>query len=114
MHAGAETWLFAGDSGGTAAYTLTNGQLQQTWKNTNPGTSPVVAGGLLYVYDPAGSLRVYESKTGKLITTLEAGRGHWNSPIVVDGRIILPEGSTGRGGGATTSVIDIWRIAPRS
>jgi hypothetical protein len=87
--------------------------LQQAWRNTNGGTSPVAAGGLLYVYDPAGGLRVYEPETGRQIANLECGRGHWNSPIVIDGRIALPEGGASRGAPAagTQGVINIWRVA---
>jgi outer membrane protein assembly factor BamB len=114
MKAAGSTWLFAADGGGSAAWTFANGQLQPAWKNTNPGTSPAVAGGLLFIYDPAGSLRVYDPQTGRVLATLECGRGHWNSPIVVDGRIILPEGSAnpGRGGAptATSAVVNIWRV----
>ena len=51
---GAETWMFAADNGGTAAWTFESGKLVAMWKNGNGGTSPVVAGGLLYVYEPAG------------------------------------------------------------
>jgi hypothetical protein len=107
-HAGATTWLFAADNGGTAAWTLSSGRLQQSWKNGNGGTSPVIAGGLLYVYDPGGGLRVYVPQTGKEITTLESGSGHWNSPIVVDGRIALPEGNANRRSDRGT--LDIWRL----
>ena len=82
--------------------------MQQLWKNDNAGTSPVVAGGLLYVYDPGGSLRVYDPTTGHVVATFDAGGGHWNSPIVVDGRIALPEGSANAH--ATHGVIDIWRL----
>ena len=38
--------------------------------------------------------------------TLSAGSGHWNSPIVADGRIALPEGDANDH--ATTGVLDIW------
>jgi outer membrane protein assembly factor BamB len=113
LHAGSKTWMFAADGGGTAAWTLEDGRLQQAWRNTNGGTSPVAAGGLLYVYDPAGGLRVYEPETGRQIANLECGRGHWNSPIVIDGRIALPEGGASRGAPAagTQGVINIWRVA---
>jgi outer membrane protein assembly factor BamB len=107
LHTGSATWLFAADNGGTAAWTLSGGRLRQTWRNGNAGTSPVVAGGLLYVYGPAGGLRVYEPETGRQVTTLECGDGHWNSPIVADGRIALPEGSANRH--RTSGVLDIWR-----
>ena len=42
------------DENATAAYVLRGGRLYQAWQNANPGTSPVMAGGLLYVYDPSG------------------------------------------------------------
>jgi outer membrane protein assembly factor BamB len=106
-HPGSTTWLFAADNGGTAAWTLSRGRLQQVWRNGNGGTSPVIAGGLLYVYDPGGGLRVYVPTTGKEVATLECGRGHWNSPIVVDGRIALPEGNANQH--RSSGVLDIWR-----
>ncbi len=78
------------------------------WQNGTAGTSPVVAGGLLYVYNPNGGLVVYEPSTGKQIASLDAGGGHWNSPIVVDGRIALPEGSANDH--STSGTLDIWRV----
>jgi hypothetical protein len=107
-HAGGGTWVFAADNGGTAAWTLTGGRLEEKWKNGNGGTSPVLAAGLLYVYDPDGGLRVYAPATGRLITKLDAGSGHWNSPIVVDGMIVLPEGNSNQH--RTSGVLDIWRV----
>ncbi|HEY8853166.1 MAG TPA: PQQ-binding-like beta-propeller repeat protein [Gemmatimonadaceae bacterium] len=107
-HAGGKTWLFAADNGGTAAWNLTGGRLQQVWHNGNGGTSPVIAGGLLYVYDPGGSLRVYEPATGHQLAELNSGRGHWNSPIVVDGRTALPEGDANQH--RTTGILNIWRL----
>jgi hypothetical protein len=105
---GGQTWLFATDSGGAAAWTLKDGKLVAAWKNGNGGNSPVVAGGLLYIYDPDGGLRVYEPATGKQIADLECGRGHWNSPIVVDGKIALPEGNANRH--STSGILDIWSL----
>jgi hypothetical protein len=82
--------------------------LQQVWKNANGGTSPVIAGGLLYVYSPDGGLRVYQPETGRQIALLDCGNGHWNSPIVVDGRIALPEGNANQH--LTWGVLNIWRL----
>ncbi len=113
LHTSGKTWMFIADGAGTAAWTLTNGRLIDAWKNGNAGTSPVVAGGLLYVYDPAGQLRVYEPETGRQVASLECGAGHWNSPIVADGRIVLPEGPPGRRGPMTPGVIDVWRLPKR-
>jgi outer membrane protein assembly factor BamB len=103
------TWMFAADGGGTAAWTLEGGKLAEKWKNRNGGTSPVLAGGLLYVYDPKGKLRIYEPTKGNQIADLSTGSGHWNSPIVVDGRVALPEGSYFKN--ASAGVLDIWSVA---
>jgi hypothetical protein len=103
-----ETWMFAADKGGAAAWALKDGKLVAMWKNGNGGTSPVVAGGLLYIYNPHGGLRVYDPVKGTQITELESGSGHWNSPIVVDGRIALPEGNANKH--ASTGVLDIWSL----
>ena len=108
LHSASTTWMFAGDNGGTAAWTLSGGRLSQKWRNGNGGTSPVVAGGLLYVYDLGGGLRVYQAETGKQLAMLESGGGHWNSPIVVDGRIALPEGDANQH--RTSGVLNIWRL----
>ena len=64
--------------------------------------------GLLWVYDLGGGLRVYQPASGKLVTTLSAGAGHWNSPIATDGRVALPEGNANDH--ATSGVLDIWRL----
>jgi len=101
------TWVFAADGGGTAAWRLSSGQLQPMWSNQNAGTSPVVADTLLFVYGPNGGLRVYRADTGVQLATLACGSGHWNSPIVMDGRIALPEGDANNH--ATSGVLDIWR-----
>lgn len=103
-----KTWLIAADGHGTAAWTLENRKLVQQWKNGNGGTSPVVAGGLLYIYDPSGGLRVYEPATGKQVADLDCGSGHWNSPIVIDGKIALPEGNANHH--AESGVLDIWSL----
>ncbi len=102
------TWLFAADFNATAAWKLVGSRLEQVWKNGNAGTSPVLAGGLLYVYDPGGALRVYDPVTGNQRAKLDAGGGHWNSPIVVDGVVALPEGAYASH--AATGVLDIYRL----
>ena len=106
---GGRTWLFVADFSATAGYLLKGRHLTEVWKASHGGTSPVVAGGLLYVYDPGGSLDVYLPASGKLLASMNAGRGHWSSPIVTDGRIALPVGDANDhlpGG-----TLDIWRLA---
>jgi PQQ-like domain len=107
LHTKNATWMFAGDNGATAAYGFKKGRLTLVWRAQRAGTSPVVAGGLLWVYSPSGGVNVYTPFSGKLVATLDCGGGHWNSPIVVDGRIALPEGNANDH--ATTGVLDIWR-----
>jgi hypothetical protein len=101
--------LFVSDFGATAAYVLNGRRLSQAWHASAGGTSPVVAGGLLYVYEPAGTLDVYAPTTGRRLASLEAGRGHWNSPIVTDGRIALPTGDANDH--RLSGTLDIWRLS---
>ncbi len=111
FHSSRGTWMFVADDQGTAAWYFRNGKLQPMWHNTNHGTSPIVAGGLLYIYDQRGALRVYEPDTGRQIVELKCGAGHWNSPIVVDGKIALPEGNANHHN--TTGILNIWRLKSR-
>ncbi len=101
-------WLFAADNGATAAWRVAGRRLVPAWRTATGGTSPVVVDGLLFGYDPAGGLQVYDAATGRHVATLDCGSGHWNSPIVVDGMIILPEGNANAH--RTSGVIDIWRL----
>ena len=106
-HAAGKTRVFVGNASGIAAWTVRARRLHPAWTAGAASTSPVVAGGLLYAYDPDGGLRVYRASTGKLVATLPCGAGHWNSPTVADGRIALPEGDANQH--ATSGVLDIWR-----
>jgi PQQ-like domain len=92
--AGKRTTVFVADQNGTAAYVLRGGKLFQAWANGKAGTSPVMAGGLLYVYDPSGGgVYIYRPSSSQPIAKLAGSAGHWNSPIVVDGHVIEPEGN---------------------
>jgi outer membrane protein assembly factor BamB len=67
----------------------------------------VIAGGLLWVYDPSGGgLNVYRT-SGKLVRNLPAPSGHWNSPIVAGGRVYLPSGNSNDH--ATDGELSIYR-----
>jgi len=91
---GPRATVFVADASGTAAYVLRAGRLLRAWQNASGGTSPVLAGGLLYVYEPAGGgIRVYRPGSPAAIARLPGDSGHWNSPIVVDGHVVEPEGN---------------------
>jgi hypothetical protein len=107
LHRRGLTEAFVATGGGTAAYKLSGGRLQVAWKSSSGGTSPVLAGSLLWVYDPAGGLNVYRPSDGKLIRSLPAPPGHWNSPIVAGGRVYLPSGNSNDH--ATSGVLSIYR-----
>jgi outer membrane protein assembly factor BamB len=100
-------WVFLADRIGLAAWVLRGGRLHQVWSNGFGGTSPVVAGGLLYV-ESYGALRVYAPTTGKLLASLPIGTVHWQSPIVADGRVAAAEGDSNEH--ATSGVLDIYRL----
>ncbi|HEX5851738.1 MAG TPA: hypothetical protein VFY36_01475, partial [Solirubrobacteraceae bacterium] len=88
------TTMFVADESGTGAYVLRAGRLYRVWENSNPGTSPVMAGGLLYVYDlSGGGINIYRPASSRPIAKLPGASGHWNSPIVVDGHVVEPEGN---------------------
>lgn len=91
---GKQTYVFVATGGGTWAYVLRKSRLRVAWKSGTPGTSPVVAGGLLYLYDPGGHMDILSPTTGHVLASLPAAAGHWNSPIVVGGRVILPVGDS--------------------
>lgn len=107
-HRGGTTWVFVADGAGTAGYRLVGGRLRRVWLRGTSGTSPVVAGGLLYVYDPNGSLRIMRPTTGAAVATLPAGSGHWNSPIVVAGTVALPEGNANDH--RESGILNIYRL----
>jgi outer membrane protein assembly factor BamB len=106
-HQGKATTVFVADFSATAAYALRGGRLHKLWQNGTPGTSPIVAGGLVYIYEPnAGGIEVYRPGSSKPIAKLPGEPGHWNSPIVVDGHVIEPEGDANEHSGSGT--IDLF------
>ena len=106
---GDNTTLFAATDAGTAAYAITaTGRLRPLWQNSTAGTSPIVAGGLLYVYDPSGTLNVYQPMTGAVIARLAADHGHWNAPVITDGRIALPTGDANDH--STSGILNLYTL----
>jgi hypothetical protein len=67
----------------------------------------VVAGSLLYVAG-SGAVHVYVPTSGREVAQLPTGSVHWQSPIVVDGRVAMPEGNANDH--ATSGVLDIYRL----
>ncbi len=109
-HRASRTTVFVADSAGTAAYAVRGGRLVQLWSNSTAGTSPILAGGLLYVYEPNnGGIEVYTAGSSRPIARLPGSSGHWNSPIVVDGHVVEPEGDANAH--ATTGALDLFSLS---
>jgi outer membrane protein assembly factor BamB len=94
---GGRTKVFVANDSGMTSYALTGGsrpRLRVAADGASAGTSPVLAGGLLYIYhEGVPALRAYDpNNLDRLISLPLSGTGHWNSPIVIGGRIIVPEG----------------------
>jgi outer membrane protein assembly factor BamB len=98
--------VFVATDSGLVCYVLRGNRLHVSWRKSVGGTSPVVAGGLLYVYN--GSLNVYAPTTGKVLASFSVGSSHWNSPIVTDGRVAVPEGNANDH--STRGALDIFRV----
>jgi outer membrane protein assembly factor BamB len=111
---GGHIYVFVGDDSGTTAYRLQDPaapRLAVVWSSSTGATSPVIAGGLLYTYDPSGSIEIRRPLSSTVLRSLPAAGGHWNSPIVVGGRIIEPTGAYGTRAGSST--IEIYHLPGR-
>jgi len=96
------TWLFVSDECGLAGYRLVTdsagqSRLVQQWQVGAGGTSPIVANGVLYLAR-SGVVEAREPRSGHLLWKSPAssqkgviGRIHWESPVVVDGRLIISD-----------------------
>lgn len=111
---GGRTYVIVADGSGTTVYQLNGSsrpRLSAFSSNGTSGTSPIVAGGLLYVYDPGGAVKIYQPPRLRLLASLSAASGHWNSPIAVGGRIIIPEGNANDHSAQGT--LDIYHLPGR-
>ncbi|MGI8712914.1 MAG: PQQ-binding-like beta-propeller repeat protein [Solirubrobacteraceae bacterium] len=112
---GGRVYVFVATDSGSGAYQLVGGPhpaLKAAWMSGSAATSPVLAGGLLYLYDEdAGQLIIRRPVGGGVVRSLPVAAGHWNSPIVAGGRIILPTGSYHDN--SASSTVDIYHLPGR-
>jgi outer membrane protein assembly factor BamB len=93
-------WLFVANRSGTSGLTLgldgSTPALTPVWQNDRQGTSPVVANGVLYniSYCSGGTCVVArDPATGDELWASEyIADAHWQSPIVVDGKVFVMDG----------------------
>jgi hypothetical protein len=109
---GGHSWAFVATYYATTAYRLSGKppQLHRVWRKARAGSSPVIAGNLMYVFDPTdGGIAVYRPASGKRLAVLPTSTGHWNSPVVADGRIAQPVGIANEGS-AAPGTLTIYRV----
>jgi hypothetical protein len=88
------TWIFEAFSSGFVAYELVfdeagHPSLSQKWATNDAGTSPVVANSTVY-YVSGGAIRGLDATSGTTVWSTNAIGGiHWQSPIVVNGRLYV-------------------------
>jgi hypothetical protein len=99
-------WAFVANGSGVSGLELTAGSggvplLVSRWTRGNGGTSPVVVNGILFYASYTG-LRALDPVSGtQLWSDASIGGIHWESPIVVNGRLYV----TDEGG-------NLWAYAP--
>ncbi|NEN07429.1 PQQ-binding-like beta-propeller repeat protein [Diaminobutyricibacter tongyongensis] len=93
------SWVFVANGNGISALKVVLGtgskpQLAQGWTSTSAGTSPIIAGGVLF-YLTNGGARALNPTTGQVLWSDPSGTVglHWQSPIVVNGALFYADGS---------------------
>ncbi|MDA8163699.1 MAG: PQQ-binding-like beta-propeller repeat protein, partial [Desulfobacteraceae bacterium] len=88
------TWVFIANDRGISGLRLVNENglpaLETEWKRPHGGTSPLVANGVLF-YAGSGGIRALDPETGKQLWGERIGSIHWQSPIVADGVLYVPD-----------------------
>jgi len=93
-----DTWVFVTNNGGVSGLRITfdsTGKpgLQSVWQGKTGGTSPMIAGDVLF-YATSGGVLALDPKTGKeLWRDRDLGGIHWESPVVVNGILYLTDGN---------------------
>ncbi len=99
------TWVFITNYSGLMAYKVvtTNGNtsLQPGYQNTDGGSSPFIANGILfiqgnnvlYALNPTTGAQLWNSNQSSAGGTI--GSLHWESPIVVNGNVYVPDANGG-------------------
>jgi outer membrane protein assembly factor BamB len=86
-------WVNSAD-GSTWAF-VANGapSLVEQWRNTQGGSSPLVANNVLY-HAGANALTALDPATGNVLwTTTQIGAVHWESPVVANGSLYMADES---------------------
>jgi outer membrane protein assembly factor BamB len=83
-----------------------SGTLQTSWHRATGGafsSSPVIAGGVLYIGDNKGLLSALDPRTGRVIWTYRAANPLMSAPIVYGSTVIVGEGDENSPNGSSPS-----------
>ena len=92
------TWAFVANGNGVAGLKLVIGSggapsLVEQWRNTQGGSSPLVANNVLY-HAGSRALSALDPATGNVLwTATQIGASHWESPVVANGIVYLTDES---------------------
>lgn len=91
-------WIILVSAGHTFGVKVTfdatgNPGLQVAWQNSQGGSSPIVANGVLYVAT-SGDIRAIDPTSGKALwQSTSMGGIHWESPVVAAGKLFITDES---------------------
>ena len=84
-------------------------RLHPAWRSSRPGRARSSPAACSTSTTRRGRLNVLRPTTGALVASLPAGAGHWQAPIVTDGRIALPEGDANDH--RDSGILDVYRAS---
>jgi outer membrane protein assembly factor BamB len=86
---GSTIWVFVTDMcNNLYAYKVVNNGLQQVYKNTSGGSSPLMVNGVLFIQS-SGAIKAVDPTTGTVLWTGSVGSIHWQSPAVINGHVFV-------------------------
>jgi outer membrane protein assembly factor BamB len=100
------TWAFVANGSGISGLQMTvdgagNPSLVSRWTVRSGGSSPIVVNGILF-YAGSGNLQGLNPRTGvQLWNSTSIGGIHWESPIVINGNLYVPDENS-----------KLWAFAP--
>ena len=111
-------WVFVANGSGISGLTVTadgsgNPHLNPTWTKTPGGSSPIVANGMVF-YAGSNHVTALDPTTGsQLFNDASIGGIHWESPIVVGGRLfVTDENKVLWAYGPTIAPLGFFTLAP--
>jgi outer membrane protein assembly factor BamB len=88
-------WVFVANDQGASGFRVVVGsdrlpRLQPAWQFRRGGASPVIAGNVLF-YASSGTIQALDPSSGRELWQSAIGPVHWESPIVVGGRVYITD-----------------------